>query len=232
MVMPADISKLAKMSASVPVTAADFIQNLKVFNNLLYALFTCTSPLFKQLKELTKALDTYNPKTLQHMTKKTRGSILWIITLQTRHFFRGEISILAEFQLMKNKLTARDPLIYLPCRSPGYLIAETEAHEATANRRTSAEAKHVKLPPAQKQKQNKQILVHPLLLKHFVNGIWKQNPALQMRDLCKHCNCTSQASLQTIHHVFCLSLASAEMQIVASSIKQRQRKRHNTCATP
>ena len=37
---------------------------------------------------------------------------MWIITLQTRHFFRGEITLLAEFVHMKNKLTARDPLIY------------------------------------------------------------------------------------------------------------------------
>jgi len=65
MVMPADISKLAKMSASVPETTADFIQNLKVFGSLLYALFTCMSPLFKQLKELIKALDIYNPKALK-----------------------------------------------------------------------------------------------------------------------------------------------------------------------
>jgi len=118
MVMPADISKLAKMSASVPEMAADFIQNLKVFGNLLYALFTSTSPLFKQLKELIIALDKYNPKALKQI------SILWIITQQTRHFlFRGEISILAEFQLMKNKLTARDPLIY-HAEIPDILIAE------------------------------------------------------------------------------------------------------------
>ena len=116
--MPADISKLAKMSASVPEMAADFIQNLKVFGNLLYALFTSTSPLFKQLKELIIALDKYNPKALKQI------SILWIITQQTRHFlFRGEISILAEFQLMKNKLTARDPLIY-HAEIPDILIAE------------------------------------------------------------------------------------------------------------
>ena len=110
--MPADISKLAKMTATVLETAADFILNLRVFANLLYALFTSTCPLFKQLKDLIKALATYNPKALKQMTKKTRGSILWIITLQTRRFFRGEISIMSEFQLMKNKLTARDPLIY------------------------------------------------------------------------------------------------------------------------
>ena len=53
-VMPADTNKLAKMPASVPETVADFIQNLKVFGNLLYALFTSTFPLIKQLKELIK----------------------------------------------------------------------------------------------------------------------------------------------------------------------------------
>ena len=127
MVMPVDISKLANMSALVPETSANFIQNLKVFGNLLYALFTCKLPLFKQLKELIKALDTYNPKALKQMTKKTCGSILWIITLQTHHFFRRENSILAEFQLMKNKLTARESLIY-HAEVPDILIAETEWH--------------------------------------------------------------------------------------------------------
>ena len=47
MLMLADVSKLAKMSLSVPETTANFIQNLKSFGNLLYALLTSTSPHFK-----------------------------------------------------------------------------------------------------------------------------------------------------------------------------------------
>ena len=35
-----------------------------------------------------------------------------IITLQTQHFFRGEITLLAEFTRTKNKLTANNSLIY------------------------------------------------------------------------------------------------------------------------
>ena len=188
MVMPADISKLAKMTATVPETAADFILNLRVFANLLYALFTSTCPLFKQLKDLIKALATYNPKALKQMTKKTRGSILWIITLQTRHFFRGEISIMAEFQLMKNKLTARDPLIY-HAEVPDILIAETTC---SGDKRAPLEEKKDDGPPVKKQKSN----IHPLFVKHFVHGIWKQNPALMMRDLCLHCNTTVPAIVQ------------------------------------
>jgi len=95
--MLADISKLTKTSASVLATAADFIQNLKGFGNLLYALFTSTSPLFKQLKDLGKALDAYNPKALKQMTNKVKGSILWIINLQSRHFFGEKSQFLQNF---------------------------------------------------------------------------------------------------------------------------------------
>ena len=75
MVMPSDISKLGKMTATVPDNAADFMMNLRVFANLLHALFTRTCPLFKQLKELIKALANYNPNALKQMTKKTRGVV-------------------------------------------------------------------------------------------------------------------------------------------------------------
>jgi len=98
---------------------------------------------------------------------------------------------------MKNKLTARDPLIY-HAKVPDILIAEMDKRDTNAIRRTEAEAKQVEPPPVKKQKQSKPISVHPLLLKHFINGVWKQNPALQMRDLCKHCNCTIPSIVKDI----------------------------------
>ena len=44
--------------------------------------------------------------------------------LKTRHFVSGEISILAEFQPMRNKLTAKDPLLIDHVEVPDILIAE------------------------------------------------------------------------------------------------------------
>jgi len=197
MVMPSDISKLGKMTATVPETAADFMMNLRVFANLLYALFTGTCPLFKQLKELIKALANYNPKALKQMTKKTRGSILWIITLQTRHFFRGEISILAEFQLMKNKLTARDPLIY-HAEVPDILIEEKTI---TGDKRSSF-GDEEKRDGGNATKKQKASIIHPLFMKHFIHGIWKNNPALIMRDITQHCNTNVPTIVQD--HKACL----------------------------
>ena len=95
-------------------------------------------------------LDTYNPKALKQITKKPRGSTLWIITLQTRHISRGEISILAEFQLMKNKVTAKKPLIY-HVEVPDILIAETDRQVTSGNSHIGYEAKPDEPPPSKKE---------------------------------------------------------------------------------
>ena len=84
------------------------------FGNLLFALFTSRCPLFLEVKSIIKALYLYSDNALKAMCSKTRGSIMWILTLQTRHFFRGNEGRLIAFTNMKNKLHAQDLLEIQP----------------------------------------------------------------------------------------------------------------------
>ena len=67
------------------------------FGNLLFALFTSRCPLFLEVKSIIKALYLYSDNALKAMCSKTRGSIMWILTLQTRHFLFNN-SFFREYQ--------------------------------------------------------------------------------------------------------------------------------------
>ena len=54
----------------------------------------------------------YKPATQGLIKSQQRAAITWIITLQMKHFFRGESNQLTELILMKNNLLAKNPMIY------------------------------------------------------------------------------------------------------------------------
>ena len=54
----------------------------------------------------------YKPAARALIISHKRAAITWIITPQTKHFFRGESNQLAEFVLTKNNLRAQNTLIY------------------------------------------------------------------------------------------------------------------------
>ena len=88
------------------------MEQLKVFANLLYALFTASCPLFLKLKTIIHSPMEYKPAVRVLIKRHQRAAIAWIVTLQKKHFFCGESNQLAEFVLMKNSLRAQNPLIY------------------------------------------------------------------------------------------------------------------------
>ena len=81
MIKTIDIKNLAKITAKVPGSTTKFMDTLRVFVNVLYTLFTSGYPLFLQMKEIVQALKNYNQRVRSQMAKKTRASIMWIITL-------------------------------------------------------------------------------------------------------------------------------------------------------
>ena len=89
-----------------------FMDQLKVFENLLYALFTAPCPPLLELKMIIRSLMEYKPAARALIISHKRAAITWIITPQTKHFFRGESNQLAEFVLTKNNLRAQNTLIY------------------------------------------------------------------------------------------------------------------------
>ena len=58
---PDDIKKLSKLTPKLPDTTDQFIEQLKGFANILYALFTVTCPLFMQLKDIIRAFIAFKP---------------------------------------------------------------------------------------------------------------------------------------------------------------------------
>ena len=84
-----------------------FMGQLKVIANLLYVLFAAFPPLFLELNTIIRLLMEYKPAARALIKRQQRAAIAWIITLQTRHLFRGESNQLAEFFLMKNNLRAQ-----------------------------------------------------------------------------------------------------------------------------
>ena len=58
---PDDMKKLATLPTKLPETMKCFLEQVKIFANVLHALFSTTCPLFLQLKEIIKSLMEYKP---------------------------------------------------------------------------------------------------------------------------------------------------------------------------
>ena len=58
---PEYIKKLSEITSKLPNSMENFMDQLKVFANLLYALFTEYSPLFLELKTIIRSIMKYKP---------------------------------------------------------------------------------------------------------------------------------------------------------------------------
>ena len=108
---------------------------------------------------------------------------MWIITLQTRHFFRGEITLLAEFVHMKNKLTARDPLIY-HAEVPDILINGIYKDKGGKRQRDFEEEKktgHDSDGGGGSPNKKTKTEVRKKISMDVNRGIWRHNPASQLQ---------------------------------------------------
>ena len=120
-----------KMKVCVPTTADEFLLLLKRYANLLFALFTSSCPLFKCIKEIISALQAYSREARKRMSMHTRGSILWIILLQSRQFGLGEVNILFEFSSMHSDLRSKKATIH-HSEMPAELILNSTDDEDTS----------------------------------------------------------------------------------------------------
>ena len=102
----------AKIRAKTPATAEEFMLMLKRFTNLLFALFSSQSPLYKQMYAVVKALREYSPNARAQLSHEVKTSILWIILLQARRFAQGKMTgqhaCLGEFSNMVNQIQAKN----------------------------------------------------------------------------------------------------------------------------
>ena len=183
-----DMKRLTKITAKLPETTEKFIEQVKVFTNVLSALFTNACPLFIHIKEIVKALMEYKLSAWGLIGQKQRASMAWIITLQTKHFFCREMDTLAEFIMMKNNIRARSPLIY-HIEVPTALYKEDT--KASPGKRKQGKTNIIDggtEPSAPKPPKKTKVQLHELFVKHFAKGVWAFNPKLKFREMCNYCN--------------------------------------------
>ena len=88
------------MKITIPMASEDFLLLLKIFANLVFALFSVQSPLFKCAREIISVLKAYSREARKKMSLQTKGSILWIVLLQARKFGQGDVNVLCKFTTM------------------------------------------------------------------------------------------------------------------------------------
>ena len=76
-----DIKKLSNLTSKPPNSMKSFMEQLTVFSNLLYALFTASCPLFLKLKTIIHSLMEFKPAAHVLIKSQQRAAIRWIITL-------------------------------------------------------------------------------------------------------------------------------------------------------
>ena len=114
--------------------AYEFMIMLKCYANLVYVVFPYTWPLFKVLREVILLLRDLSCEARKCMTMATKGSILWIVLLQSRQFILGEVNILCEFTTMYGKLRAKRATINHSNITLELLTNSTETPPPTATR--------------------------------------------------------------------------------------------------
>ena len=95
------------------------------------AAFSSDAPLFKLVREVIRALRDFSWEARKRMTLNNKGSILWIILLQSRQFAIGEMGVLCEFQTMHNDLRAKRANIH-HSKMPLELLANSTNSEKPA----------------------------------------------------------------------------------------------------
>ena len=108
-----DLAKVKKaLKASVPEEASDFLDMIKAFANLIFALFTANCPLFRAIKTIVDALKSFSKEARKALNTSSKASILWIILLQSRRFASGDMSLLCEFTTLQQDLCGKKSIIH------------------------------------------------------------------------------------------------------------------------
>lgn len=143
-VTPDDIKALkTKFKPVVPDTSEKFMLMLKTFANLLFALFSRDSPMFRYMETIISALREYSPRARGAMSIATKGSILWVILKQSRLFSIGEMTVLAEFQEVQRVLTSKSAA-YNHAETPQELLLTGEVDDAHSKKRKKGDTDRTK----------------------------------------------------------------------------------------
>ena len=78
---PDNIKKLSNLTSKLSNSMESFMEQLKVFAKLNYALFISSCPLFLELKTIICSRMEYKPAVRSMIKRQKRSAIAWIITL-------------------------------------------------------------------------------------------------------------------------------------------------------
>jgi hypothetical protein len=182
---------VTRIKATVPSEAHEFVLQLKTFANLLYALFGSLCPLYTQVRTMIRAFNTYTKASLKAITMQTKASILWILLLQTRHFAGGNLTTLAEFRNMMDKITAKDCNI-THAEVPAAFITSSDSKkrkigDVDTPTTPTRERPNPYGPPVTPSPE-RPTRVHPLLREKVINNILRTNPNIPIRKICTYCS--------------------------------------------
>ena len=82
-----------KLIASTPTESEGFMMMLKIFANLLFALYPSSCPFYEQVYEIIKAIREYLPNSRAALQNNINTIILWIIILQARRFAQVKMEV-------------------------------------------------------------------------------------------------------------------------------------------
>ena len=182
---------VTRIKATVPTESHEFVLLLKTFANLLYALFGSLCPMYTHTRTMMRAFNTYTKASLKALTMQTKASILWILLLQTRHFAGGNLTTLAEFRNMMDKITAKEcnithaevPVAFITTgESKKRKIGEVEMPSTPTRDRPNNPIPPVTPSPERPTR------VHPLLREKVINNVMRINPDMPLRKICTYCN--------------------------------------------
>ena len=72
---PEDIKNLSKLTSNLPNSMEGFMKQIKVFTNLLYALFTASCSIFLKLKTIICSLMEHKPEARALIKNQQRAAI-------------------------------------------------------------------------------------------------------------------------------------------------------------
>ena len=100
------------MKILIPNNADKFIIMLKRYANLLFADFSDMCSLFKAIREVSRALKEYSQEARKRIFLTTKGSIIWIIVLQSCQFSLGKVNLFYEFTTMHEDLCEKQSSVH------------------------------------------------------------------------------------------------------------------------
>ena len=206
-ISPADIrAARTKTRATVPTSGDDLMLMLKRYANLIFALFTSQSPLFKELHLVIKALKAFSYNARKNLPHHTRATILWILLIQSRQFAKGQMDPddrdqrLGEFINMKHHLLAKSCAGLSHADLPDQLNTDPSRQKDTPGKRDfekmlqgTADTYSSRASKATKQTKPDAL---PAYHTDFINDLREARKSAlwpNINAMCKHCGVTRDA---------------------------------------